>query len=103
MHNNNNNNNNNNNSSNNNNNSYNSYNSSSNNNKKLHQGQIKGAVKQAQDLSGLKTDLKLDTADHLPDTCGGGVEFSAMGGKIKITNTLENRLDNACVLTLPVQ
>eukprot|EP00040_Diaphanoeca_grandis_P004670 m.29661 g.29661 ORF g.29661 m.29661 type:complete len:226 (+) comp16143_c0_seq1:97-774(+) len=63
--------------------------------------QLKGAVKQAEAENGITTALTLSSTDFLPETCGGGVEFLAMGGKMRITNTLENRLDNACVLTLP--
>jgi len=62
---------------------------------------MKGAIKEAEDSNGIKTTLKLSESDFLPDTCGGGIEFQAMEGKMKITNTLENRLDNATILTLP--
>uniref|UniRef100_T1J5G9 V-type proton ATPase subunit E n=1 Tax=Strigamia maritima TaxID=126957 RepID=T1J5G9_STRMM len=38
-------------------------------------------------------DVRLDTENCLtPETCGG-IELSALRGRIKVTNTLENRLD----------
>lgn len=63
--------------------------------------QMSSAQAEAKSMSGIDTKLTLSTTNYLPETCGGGVEFIAMDGKLRITNTLENRLDNACVQTLP--
>jgi len=38
-------------------------------------------------------DLQIDSNNYLPDSCSGGLELLAKGGKIKVTNTLESRLD----------
>ena len=69
-------------------------------------GVVKGvfasAIKECKKQTGIDTKLTLSETDFLPDTCGGGVELKVMDGKIKCTNTLENRLDNACLQTLPV-
>ncbi len=52
----------------------------------------------------VKKDVKLtlDTSSFLDDSCGGGVELTAKGGKIRIVNTLENRLHLATQSMLPV-
>lgn len=60
------------------------------------------ASKDFEKQTGITAKLTVDEANYLPDTCGGGIELVAMGGKVKCTNTLENRLDNACYQTLPV-
>jgi len=38
-------------------------------------------------------DLQIDTTNHLPADCAGGVELTAKQGRIKVTNTLESRLE----------
>jgi len=38
-------------------------------------------------------DLQIDTENYLSPECAGGLELTAKGGKIKVTNTLESRLD----------
>lgn len=38
-------------------------------------------------------DLQIDSNNYLPDTCAGGLELLAKGGRIRVTNTLESRLD----------
>jgi V-type H+-transporting ATPase subunit E len=52
----------------------------------------------------VKKDVKLtvDTASFLDDSCGGGVELTAKAGKIRIVNTLENRLHLTTQQMLPV-
>eukprot|EP00054_Salpingoeca_dolichothecata_P031760 m.264550 g.264550 ORF g.264550 m.264550 type:complete len:227 (-) comp27935_c0_seq1:98-778(-) len=45
--------------------------------------------------------FELDEQDFLPESSGGGVELSTPNGKIKIVNTLENRLRLATEQTLP--
>lgn len=54
---------------------------------------LDGAVQSYRDKSGEKCNAKLEEQDFLhPSTCGG-VEVSAFNGKIKVTNTLANRLE----------
>lgn len=38
-------------------------------------------------------DLDIDTTNWLPPNCAGGIELTAKQGRIKVTNTLESRLD----------
>lgn len=38
-------------------------------------------------------DLQIDSNNYLPDSCSGGLELLAKGGRIRVTNTLESRLD----------
>lgn len=38
-------------------------------------------------------DLQVDPNNYLPEDCAGGLELLAKGGRIKVTNTLESRLD----------
>jgi V-type H+-transporting ATPase subunit E len=52
-------------------------------------------------LCGLDLTLTMDTKNPLSDGCGGGVEVYVGNGSIKVTNTLETRLEQACNLTLP--
>eukprot|EP00042_Codosiga_hollandica_P026265 m.123036 g.123036 ORF g.123036 m.123036 type:complete len:225 (-) comp52138_c0_seq1:227-901(-) len=49
----------------------------------------------------IDVEVSINEADPLPDTCGGGVELSTFGDRIKIVNTLENRLDQAAHQVLP--
>jgi len=54
---------------------------------------LDGAVQSYTKHSGEKCQAKLDEQDFLhPDTCGG-VEITAFGNKIKVSNTLANRLE----------
>lgn len=48
------------------------------------------AVKQYKDISG--REVKLEYDGSLPDDSAGGVVGSTMGGKIKVDNTLDERL-----------
>jgi V-type H+-transporting ATPase subunit E len=43
--------------------------------------------------TGKELNLKLDTDTFLPAEICGGVDLFAQGGRIKISNTLESRLD----------
>jgi len=74
--------------------------------RKADTGVVKGvfasAIAECKKQTGIDSKLTLSETDFLPDTCGGGVELKVMNGQIKCTNTLENRLDNACLQTLPV-
>jgi len=45
--------------------------------------------------AGRPVTVTLDRSSHLPASSGGGVELSCRGGKIRIVNTLENRLATA--------
>jgi len=38
-------------------------------------------------------DLQIDSNNYLPESCSGGLELLAKGGRIRVTNTLESRLD----------
>jgi len=38
-------------------------------------------------------ELQIDSNNYLPDSCAGGLELLAKGGRIRVTNTLESRLD----------
>ena len=44
-------------------------------------------------MSGKDIKLKIDKDNFLPAETTGGIELTAQRGKIKITNTLESRLD----------
>jgi len=50
---------------------------------------------------GKDVQLKVDTETFLPPNCGGGVEIIGQRGRIKITNTLENRLEMIAKQLLP--
>lgn len=45
--------------------------------------------------------IKVDTESFLPVDTTGGIEITAQRGKIKIINTLENRLDLIAQKLLP--
>ncbi|MFH4980251.1 hypothetical protein AB6A40_006960 [Gnathostoma spinigerum] len=49
---------------------------------------------------GEKINVKVDT-DYLPSKSAGGVELSAKGGKIKVSSTLESRLDLIAAQIIP--
>merc|ERR1711935_830630 len=50
-----------------------------------------------------KVDIKvtMDKVNYLGDDCGGGVEAYIDHGRIKVTNTLDTRLETACEQILP--
>jgi len=52
-------------------------------------------------LTGMDLKLTLDSKSPLSEDCGGGVEVYIGTGAIKVTNTLQTRLDMACRSTLP--
>lgn len=37
--------------------------------------------------------VTIDQSDFLPAECAGGVEMTAQGGRIKVSSTLESRLE----------
>lgn len=54
---------------------------------------IPSMAEQYKNMSGKDVVVKIDSETYLPvDTCGG-VELVAQRGRIKISNTLESRLD----------
>jgi len=63
-------------------------------------GTFAGAQKSFEAETGKKVQLNLNETDFLPDSCGGGVELR-VGGKFRMANTLENRLQLAFSKTLP--
>lgn len=50
------------------------------------------AIRYQQDLR-QAVDIKVDTNEFLPADCTGGIVMSAVDGKIRLTNTLESRLE----------
>lgn len=54
---------------------------------------LDGAVQSYSQHSGQKCQAKLDEQKFLPPEACGGVEVSAFNGKIKVSNTLANRLE----------
>lgn len=52
-------------------------------------------------ISGKEVHVKIDTENYLPAETTGGIELTAQRGKIKIINTLENRLELIAVKLVP--
>ncbi|OZC09409.1 ATP synthase, subunit E [Onchocerca flexuosa] len=50
---------------------------------------------------GERTKVKIDTTEYLPDESAGGVELSAKDGKIKVSSTLESRLELIAAQIIP--
>jgi len=50
-------------------------------------------LKEYREKTKKECELQIDSNNYLPETCAGGLELLAKGGKIKVTNTLESRLD----------
>ena len=57
------------------------------------QSVIPDAVKQYKAALGKDTEVILNVKDFLPEDCSGGIVASALDGKIRLTNTLDARLD----------
>jgi len=57
------------------------------------QAVIPDAVKQYKAALGKDTECVLNMKDFLPEDCSGGIIASALDGKIRLTNTLDARLD----------
>lgn len=57
------------------------------------QGLLQGLAKAYKDTTGKDVNVKVDTESFLPPDITGGVELQAQKGRIKISNTLEARLD----------
>ncbi|VDN53411.1 unnamed protein product [Dracunculus medinensis] len=49
-------------------------------------------LKELEETWGQRTEVKIDS-DYLPAESAGGIELSAKGGKIKVSSTLESRLE----------
>lgn len=62
---------------------------------------IGAAVAKATEMSKQKYKVTVMEDQFLPEDCCGGIEMSAQGGRIKVVNTLQNRLDAATSQTLP--
>lgn len=54
---------------------------------------LSAASSKYKDLTGKDIVLKVDTESYLPPDVTGGIELQAHKGRIKITNTLEARLE----------
>jgi V-type H+-transporting ATPase subunit E len=50
-------------------------------------------IQTVKDKTGKDTNIKIDSDNYLPAAAGGGVEILAQKGRIKISNTLETRLE----------
>lgn len=50
-------------------------------------------AKEYKDISGKDVAVKVDSESFLPADTNGGIDLLAQKGKIKISNTLESRLD----------
>lgn len=59
----------------------------------LIQNVLPAAVEQYKKSSGKDVVVTLDTDNYLPEGCTGGVELITQSGRIKISNTLESRLE----------
>lgn len=62
---------------------------------------VDGAVQSYTKHSGEKCQAKLDESDFLPPESCGGVEITAINGRIKVSNTLANRLEMVNQQLLP--
>lgn len=51
------------------------------------------SLKEYKERSNNDCDLQIDTENYLSPECAGGLELTAKSGTIKVTNTLESRLD----------
>lgn len=60
------------------------------------------AVREYTEICKKPCNVVLDEQNSLPDSCGGGVELIVSLGKIKVSNTLSNRLDTGVSQVLPV-
>jgi len=68
---------------------------------RLVQGVLAGAAQEYKEATGKDVALKLDTDNHIASDSCGGVEMITNKGKIKITNTLESRLELISQQLLP--
>ncbi|VDN05902.1 unnamed protein product [Thelazia callipaeda] len=50
---------------------------------------------------GERSKVKIDKGNHLSEDCAGGIELSAKDGKIKVSSTLESRLDLIAAQIIP--
>jgi len=50
---------------------------------------------------GDRTNVTIDKANYLPSESAGGIELSAKGGKIRVSSTLESRLDLIATQIIP--
>lgn len=56
-------------------------------------GILQGVASKYKDLTGKDVNVKVDTESFLAPDVTGGIELQAQKGRIKISNTLEARLD----------
>jgi V-type H+-transporting ATPase subunit E len=57
------------------------------------EGLLQGVTNKYKDLTGKDVNVKVDTESFLAPDVTGGIELQAQKGRIKISNTLEARLD----------
>jgi V-type H+-transporting ATPase subunit E len=57
------------------------------------EGLLHGVAAKYKDATGKEVNVKVDTENFLSPDITGGVELQAQKGRIKISNTLEARLD----------
>lgn len=56
-------------------------------------GLVPSIQSQYKEKTGREIDIKIDTDNFLPPDISGGIELLALKGRIKLSNTLESRLD----------
>ncbi|VDN21327.1 unnamed protein product [Dibothriocephalus latus] len=67
----------------------------------LVQSVLPSSIATVQREANLTVSAKIDTKNFLPDSCCGGVEISVWDGRIRVTNTLDARLDQVAEKLLP--
>jgi len=65
------------------------------------EGQIAAAKAEYTKITKVEIKVTMDKVNYLGDECGGGVEAYVDHGRIKVTNTLDTRLETACEQILP--
>lgn len=50
-------------------------------------------LKEYREKTNKECELQIDSNNYLPESCSGGLELLAKGGRIRVTNTLESRLE----------
>lgn len=56
-------------------------------------GLVPSITRKYKEISGLDINLKVDNESYLPADISGGIELVALKGRIKVSNTLESRLE----------
>jgi V-type H+-transporting ATPase subunit E len=62
---------------------------------------INGAVSEYRKSTSKNVKVNIDVQNHLPSDIAGGLEILARGGKLKVVNTLESRLDQISQQMIP--